>query len=81
MPPLLHSDATTRFYPAFTKGNLTPIQERRIGLSYVRMLLWEMVRFRVLALRTQGYFRPSSSSTVLILVDSLRMMLDDELVI
>lgn len=47
-------------------------------MSDVRALLWEVARLRALMLRTHDYFRQGSSSTALILGDSLRTMLQDE---
>jgi hypothetical protein len=70
-----------RFKPALTKDDLTAIQERSADSPDVRALLWEVARLRALALRTHDYFRQGSSSTALILADSLRTLLEDEPVI
>ena len=67
-----------RFKRALTRADLTAIQERNADSPDVRMLLWEVARLRALALRTHDYFRQGSSSTSLILADSLRTMLNDE---
>jgi hypothetical protein len=40
-----------------------------------------VARLRALALRTHDYFRQCSSSTALILADSLRTMMQDEPVV
>jgi hypothetical protein len=77
----MNSNPEMRFKPALTKDDLTAIQERSADLPDVRVLLWEVARLRALALRTHDYFRQGSSSTALILADSLRTMLDDEPVI
>jgi hypothetical protein len=77
----MNSNPVMRFKPALTKGDLTAIQERSADSPDVRALLWEVARLRALALRTHDYFRQGSSSTALILADSLRTMLDDEPVI
>lgn len=70
-----------RFKPALTKDDLTAIQERSADSPDVRALLWEVARLRALALQTHDYFRQGSSSTALILADSLRTLLEDEPVI
>jgi hypothetical protein len=70
-----------RFKLALTKDDFTAIQERSVDSPDVRALLWEVARLRALALRTHDYFRQGSSSTALILADSLRTMLEDEPVI
>jgi hypothetical protein len=70
-----------RFKTALTKDDLKAIQDRNPDLPDLRALLWEVARLRSLALRTQDYFRQGSSSTALILADSLRAMLEDEPVI
>ena len=70
-----------RFKPALTKDDLKAIQDRSPDSPDVRALLWEVARLRALALRTHDYFRQASSSTALILADSLRTILEDEPVI
>ena len=70
-----------RFKPALTKEDLTAIQERSADSPDVRALLWEVARLRALALRTYDYFRQGSSSTALILADSLRTQMEDEPVV
>jgi hypothetical protein len=65
-----------RFKPALTKDDLKAIQDRNPDSPDVRALLWEVAR-----LRAHDYFRQGSSSTALILADSLRTMLEDEPVI
>jgi hypothetical protein len=70
-----------RFKPVLTKDDLTAIQERSADAPDVRALLWGVARLRALALRTHDYFRQRSSSTSLILADSLRAMLETEPVI
>lgn len=70
-----------RFKPALTRDDLTAIQDHNPDSPDVRALLWEVARLRALALRAHDYFRQGSSSTSLILADSLRAMLEDEPVI
>jgi hypothetical protein len=77
----MNSNPAMRFKPALTKDDLTAIQERSADSPDVRALLWEVARLRALALRTHDYFRQGSSSTSLILADSLRNMLEAEPVI
>jgi hypothetical protein len=74
----MNSDPAIRFKRALTKSDLTAIQERNADSPDVRALLWEVARLRALALRTHDYFRQGSSSTALILADSLRKILADE---
>jgi hypothetical protein len=77
----MNSNPAVRFKRALTKADLTAIQERSADLPDVRALLWEVARLRALALRTHDYFRQGSSSTALILAESLCTMLEDEPVI
>jgi hypothetical protein len=77
----MNSIPATRFKRALTKDNLKAIQDRDADSPDVRALLWEVVRLRALALRTHDYFRQGSSSTSLILAESLRTMLEAEPVI
>jgi hypothetical protein len=77
----MNSNLATRFKSALTRDDLTAIQERSADSPDVRALLWEVARLRALALRTHDYFRQGSSSTALILVDSLRTMIEDEPVV
>jgi hypothetical protein len=77
----MNSNRAMRLKPALTKNDLTDIQERSADSPDVRALLWEVARLRALALRTHDYFRQGSSSTSLILADSLRNMLEAEPVI
>lgn len=70
-----------RFKRALTKAELTAIQERSADSPDVRALLWEVARLRALALRTHDYFRQGSSSTALVMAESLRTMLEDEPVV
>ena len=77
----MNSNPAMRFKPALTKDDLKAIQDRSPDSPHVRALLWEVARLRALALRTHDYFRQGSSSTALILADSLRTMLEDEPVI
>lgn len=70
-----------RFKRELTKEDLQAIQERGADSPDVRALLWEVARLRALALRTHDYFRQGSSSTSMILTDSLRTMLEAESVI
>jgi hypothetical protein len=74
----MNSNPATRFKPALTKDDLTAIQERSADSPDVRALLWEVARLRALALRTHDYFRQGSSSTAVILADSMRTLLEDE---
>jgi len=66
---------------ALTKDDLKAIQDRNPDSPDARALLWEVAQLRALALRTHDYFRQGSSSTSLILADSLCTMLEDEPVI
>jgi hypothetical protein len=77
----MNSNPAMRFKPALTRDDLTAIQERSAESPDVRTLLWEVARLRALALRTHDYFRQGSSSTSLILAESLRTMLEAEPVI
>jgi len=77
----MNSNPAMRFKPALTKDDLKAIQDRNSDLPDVRELLWEVARLRALALRTHDYFRQGSSSTSLILAESLREMLEDEPVV
>lgn len=77
----MNSDPAMRFKLALTKDDLTAIQERSVESPDVRALLWEVARLRALALRTHDYFRQGSSSTSLILAESLRTTLEAEPVI
>ena len=77
----MNSNPAMRFKPALTKDDLTANQERSAESRDVRALLWEVARLRALALRTHDYFRQGSSSTALILAESLREMLEDEPVV
>jgi hypothetical protein len=62
--------------------DLATIQLRTADLANVRSLLWKVAWLRELALRTHDYFwQGSSSSTSLILANSLRTMLEAEPVI
>lgn len=70
-----------RFKLALTKEDLKSIQDRNPDSPDVRALLWEVARLRALALRTHDYFRQGSSSTSLILAESLRAMIEDEPVV
>lgn len=70
-----------RFKRPLTKYDLKAIQARNPDSPDVRALLWEVARLRALALRTHDYFRQGSSSTSLILAESLREMLEDEPVV
>lgn len=70
-----------RVKPALTKDDLKAIQDRNPDSADVRALLWEVARLRALALRTHDYFRQGSSSTALILANSLRTMMVDEPVV
>jgi hypothetical protein len=77
----MNSKSAMRFKPALTKGDLKEIQDRNSASPDVRELLWEVARLRALVLRTHDYFRQGSSSTALILAESLREMLEDEPVV
>ena len=77
----MNSIPATRFKRALTKDDLRAIQDRNPDSPDVRTLLWEVARLRALALRTHDYFRQGSSSTSLILAESLRSMLEAEPVI
>jgi hypothetical protein len=77
----MNSNPAMRFKRALTKADLTAIQERNVDSPDMRALLWEVARLRALALRTHDYFRQGSSSTSLILAESLRTMLEAEPVI
>ena len=77
----MNSIPATRFKRALTKDDLKAIQDRNPDSYDMRALLWEVARLRALALRTHDYFRQGSSTTSLILADSLRTMLDAEPVI
>jgi hypothetical protein len=77
----MNSNPATRFKRALTKADLTAIQERNADSPDVRALMWDVARLRALALRTHDYFRQGSSSTSLILADSLRAMFQAEPVI
>ncbi|MEF9926818.1 MAG: hypothetical protein RR775_17735 [Massilia sp.] len=77
----MNSDSAMRFKRALNKEELTAIQARSADSHDVRTLLWEVARLRALALRTHDYLRQGSSSTSLILADSLRTMLEAEPVI
>jgi hypothetical protein len=77
----MNSNPAMRFKRALTKADLTAIQERNADSPDVRAMLWEVARLRALVLRTHDYFRQGSSSTSLILADSLRAMLEAEPVI
>jgi hypothetical protein len=77
----MNSIPATRFKRALMKDDLKAIQDINPDSPDVRALLWEVARLRALALRTHDYFRKGSSSTALILADSLRTMLADEPVI
>ncbi len=70
-----------RFKPALTKEDLKGIQERGADSADVRALLWEVARLRALALRTHDYFRQGTSTTALVMGESLRAMLEAEPVI
>ncbi|WP_183551201.1 hypothetical protein [Massilia aurea] len=70
-----------RFKPELTNDDLKAIYDRNPGSSDVRALLWEVARLRALALPAHDYFCQGSSSTALILADSLRTMLENKLVI
>jgi hypothetical protein len=77
----MNSISATRFKRALTKDDLKAIQDRNPDSPDARALLWEVARLRALALRTHDYFRQCSSSTSLILAESLRTMLEAEPVI
>lgn len=77
----MNSTPAMRFKSALTKDDLKTIQDRNPDSADVRTLLWEVARLRALALRTHDYFRQGSSSTALILADSLRTMIEDEPVV
>ena len=77
----MNSIPATRFKRALTKDDLKAIQDRNLDSPDARALLWEVARLRALALRTHDYFRQGSSSTSLILAESLRTMLEAEPVI
>lgn len=77
----MNSIPATRFKRALTKDALKAIQDRNPDSPDVRALLWEVARLRALALRTHDYFRQGSSSTSLILAESLWTMLEAEPVI
>ena len=77
----MNSIPATRFKRALMKDDLKAIQDRNPDSPDVRALLWEVARLRALALRTHDYFRQGSSSTALILSDSLRTMVEDEPVV
>lgn len=70
-----------RFKPALTKDDLRAIQDRNPDAPDVRALLWEVARLRALALRTHDYFRQGTSTTALVMAESLRGMLEAEPVI
>jgi hypothetical protein len=77
----MNSNPAMRFKRALTKDDLKAIQDRNQDSPDVRALLWEVARLRALALRTHDYFRQGSSSTALILADTLRTMIEDEPVV
>ena len=77
----MNSNPAMRFKPALTKDDLKAIQDRNPDSPDVRALLWEVARLRALALRTHDHFRQGSSSTALILADSLRTQMEDEPVV
>lgn len=77
----MNSKSAMRFKRALTKADLTAIQERNAGSPDVRALLWEVARLRALALRSHDYFRQGSSSTALVMAESLRTMLEQEPVV
>jgi hypothetical protein len=77
----MNSIPATRFKRALTKDDLKAIQDRNPDSPDMRALLWEVARLRALALRTHDYFRQGSSSTALILADTLRTMIEDEPVV
>lgn len=77
----MNSIPAMRFKRALITDDLKAIQDRNADSPDVRALLWEVARLRALALRTHDYFRQGSSSTSLILAESLRTMLKAEPVI
>jgi hypothetical protein len=77
----MNSNPIMRFKPALTKEDLKAVQDRNLDSPDVRALLWEVARLRALALRTHDYFRQGSSTTAIVMADSLRAMLEDEPVI
>jgi len=74
----MNSNPAVRFKRALTKADLTEIQERSVDSPDMRAVLWEVARLRALALQTHDYLRQGSSSTALILAESLYTMLEDE---
>lgn len=70
-----------RFKPALTKEDLQVIQERGADSPDVRALLWEVTRLRALALRTHDYFRQGTSTTAIVMGESLRALLEAEPVV
>jgi hypothetical protein len=74
----MNSNPAMRFKPALTNDELTALQGRSADLPDARSLLWEVAWRCALALWMHGNFWQDSSSTALILADSLRARLGDE---
>jgi len=77
----MNSNSATRFKAPLTRDDLAAIQERSSASPDVRALLWEVARLRALALRTHDYFRQGTSTTALVMGESLRGILEEEPVI
>jgi len=77
----MNSNSATRFKAPLTRDELAAIQERSSASPDVRALLWEVARLRALALRTHDYFRQGTSTTALVMGESLRVILEEEPVI
>ena len=77
----MNSNPAMRFKPALTKEDLKAIQERGADSADVRALLWEVARLRALALRTHDYFRQGTSTTAIVMGESLRALLEAEPVV
>ena len=77
----MNSTLATRFKRALMKADWRAIQDRNPDSHDVRALLYEVAQLRALALRTQDCFRQGASSTLLILAESRRALLQDEPVI
>jgi hypothetical protein len=76
----MNSNPRMRFKPPLTRADLVAIQERNPGRADVRALLWEVKRFRALALYVDQLQRilgalPGPQGDVL---EAIRAQLEDE---
>jgi len=77
----MNSKSAMRFKPPLTRDDLAAIQDRSSNSPDTRALLWEIARLRALVLRTHDYFRQGTSTTAIVMGESLLTILEDEPVI